>query len=231
MQFNPADPFPLLSSLAQPSATYQEMLAHSAAADAWLGLQIEKIESELSVNGCRMSANLASGEKQQLWIGLAPTSLQTPYPEIRDLIERLDLKSGSVIADLGAAYGRMGFVIGKCYPELSFIGYEYVGERVQEFKRCASKFKFPNVKLIHVDLSSPNFQPQAADVYFIYDYGSPKAIRKTLYDLQRIAKQRPITVIGRGRASRDAIEQEHPWLSQVETPEHFPRYSLYRSCK
>ncbi len=212
MMFNPADPFPLVKI----SLSYQDIQAHSAAADAWLGFEVEKTEAALAQTGCRLRAprikTEASGEKQQLWLGLAPTSLQTPYSEIRDLIERLNLKPGSVICDLGAAYGRMGFVVGKCYPSFSFIGYEYVGERVQEFKRCAARFKFPNVKMVHADLSSLNFQPQAADVYFLYDYGSPKSIRKTLYDLQRFAKTKSFSVVIRGINVHEQVQSSHSWL-------------------
>ena len=36
-------------------------------------------------------------------------------------------------------------------------------------------------------MSSPSFEPAKASYYFIYDYGKPSAIEKTLYDLKRIA--------------------------------------------
>jgi precorrin-6B methylase 2 len=225
MEFNPAEPFPLV----KPTTPYQDVLAHSAAVDSWLGFEIQKIESDLAQAGCRLRASEASGEKQQLWLGLAPTSLQTPYSEIRELIERLALKSGSVISDLGAAYGRMGFVVGKCFPQFSFIGYEYVGERVQEFKRCSSRFKFPNVKMIHADLSAPSFQPQASDVFFIYDYGTPKAIRKTLYDLQRLAKTKNFSVVIRGLAVHEEVQNSHPWLVRSSASPSNSKSSIFHS--
>jgi hypothetical protein len=79
------------------------------------------------------------------------------------------------------------------------------------------------------DLSDLAFRPLAAEFYFIYDYGTPRAISKTLEDLRVIAQRQAITVVGRGRSSRDAIEREQPWLSQVMKPEHHGHYSIYRS--
>lgn len=216
MRFNPADPFPLSLSAIE---TYQDLQMHSCEADRWLGLNIEKIEADLQASGCRLRAQQASGEHQQLWIGLAPKSLLTPYVEIRRTLEALQLPKGSVIADLGAAYGRMGFVIGRYFPELKFIGYEYVGERVREFRRCASRFGFKNIEMHHVDLCSPQFKIDEADVYFIYDYGTPKAISKTLHDLRRISASREIHVIVRGNACHQIVETNHSWLSRkVDAP-------------
>jgi precorrin-6B methylase 2 len=232
MQFHPKDPFSL-GPLGKLNPTYQEILSHSTAVDAWLGFEIEKIEAQLAQAGCRLRANEASGEKQQLWLGLAPTSLQTPYTEIRDLIERLQLKSGSVLCDLGAAYGRMGFVVGQIYPQHSFIGYEYVGEyvgeRVNEFRRCASRFQFSNVKMVHADLSSSQFRPEPADVYFIYDYGSPKAIRKTLYDLQRQAKTKKFSVVIRGLAVHEEVLNSHAWLVRSTNSPQNSKSSIFHS--
>ncbi len=78
--------------------------------------------------------------------------------------------------------------------------------------------------------SHPDFKPDAADFFFIYDYGTRPAVQKTLEDLREIARSRPITVVGRGRLSRDAIERQHPWLSQVCPPRHFKNYSIYSSA-
>jgi hypothetical protein len=86
------------------------------------------------------------------------------------------------------------------------------------------------VTLECADLADPAFKPRLADFYFIYDFGSRPAIAKTLADLSLVARQGPITVVGRGRASRDEVERRHPWLSEVVEPEHLPRYSIYRSA-
>jgi len=90
--------------------------------------------------------------------------------------------------------------------------------------------KNTSVRLEHADLSSREFSPIEADFYFIYDYGTPKAIEKTLHDLRKMAQIRPITVIGRGRLCRDSIERRHPWLGEVVKPDHIGHSSIYRSA-
>jgi precorrin-6B methylase 2 len=225
MLINPASPFPVVDE----NFTYHQAQAHSAEVDSWLGLEIEKIELELNEKGCRKRAPNAEGDKQELWIGLATKSLLTPYTEIRFLLNQLNPQEGSTVVDLGAAYGRMGFVIGRHFPKVKFVGYEFVGERVKEGQRCLDKFKYPFIELKHADLSAPDFSPTAAEYYFIYDFGNPKVIEKTLHDLRRIAQKKSITVIGRGRSSRDLIERHHPWLSDVVKPLHLGHSSIYRS--
>jgi hypothetical protein len=227
LNFDPSEPFPNLEAS---GSSYSAAQSHSQLVDSWLGLQTELTEKQLSESGCRLRAPNSSGDYQVLWIGLARKSLLTPYSEIRNLLQQLCLKPGETVVDLGAGYGRMGFVINRHYPDINFIGYEYVGERVREGERCLKKLANPDIKLIHADLSASDFAPASAQYYFIYDYGSTKAIEKTLHDLRRIAKKNPITVVGRGRSSRDTIERNHPWLSGVINPLHGPHYSIYKSA-
>lgn len=217
IRFDPTDPFPLV---APESHSYAEAQEHSALVDAWLGFTVDAIESDL----------VRPEGDRNYWIGLAPRALQTPYTELRYLLELLKLEPGETIVDLGAGYGRMAFVVGRHAPEVRFIGYEVVPERVREAKRCLARLEDSNTEIVEADLASTEFRPHEADVYFLYDYGSRSAIEKTLADLREIAAKRSITVVGRGRASRDAIERGEPWLSQVVAPEHHPHFSIYRSA-
>jgi hypothetical protein len=201
-------------------------MRYSAAVDAWLGFDIVEIEKRIH----ERLGNSKLGDAQEYWVGLNIQSLLTPYTEIRDLLDRLGLKAGEKIIDLGAGYGRIGFVIGHYYPETDFVGYEAVEERVTETQRCLASLRYPRVRMEIADLSDPGFKPEAADYYFIYDYGTRPAVEKTLEDLKAIARTRKITVVGRGRLSRDAIERHHPWLSQVQSPQHFKNYSIYFSA-
>jgi hypothetical protein len=219
--FDPADPFPLLPPALRVYALEQ---AHSAQVDAWLGLEVERIERELVEAG-----RATDGREEQNWVGLPSHSLLTPYTEIRELLSRLAPRPGSMLVDLGAAYGRMAFVAAGHFPELRFTGYELVPERIREGLRCLRLRGAKGVELLEQDLMDPRFHPIEADYYFLYDFGSRAAIAKTLEDLRSIARRRPITVVGRGRASRDEIERKHPWLSEVVEPEHLPRYSVYRT--
>lgn len=219
MEFDPLDPFPLvpLDSLDNDAAR-----RHAVAVDAWLGFELEAVEAGIP-------RTLSRRTGQELWQHIPIQTMLTPYVELRALLAHLALAAGGVVVDLGAAYGRMGFVIGRHHPELSFTGYEYVLDRVLEGRRCLARLGLTNVSLEVGDLTSPVFRPRAADVYFIYDYGTHRAIEKTLTDLRKIAARRGIVVVGRGRAIRDAIERQHPWLSQVVPPEHRKTFSIYRS--
>jgi hypothetical protein len=68
------------------------------------------------------------------------------------------------------------------------------------------------------------------DVFFIYDLsGRMSDTEVILQKLRERAKSGSLTVVGRGRATRDAIERSHPWLSGVHEPRHFGNFSFYRS--
>jgi hypothetical protein len=219
MNFDPHDPYPLLEEGAY---TYEEAKEHAAAVDRWLGLRASDVEAELEERPQKPN--------EQLWAGLAMQTLQTPYLEIRTLLAMLDPKPGQTVVDLGAAYGRIGLVLGAHYPEVKFLGYELVAGRVYEARRLLGGRKCDQALMIETDLARRDFRPQPAEFYFLYDFGQRDAIEKILGDLRGLAAEgRAVTVVGRGRASRDAIERRHPWLSGVAAPAHFTNYSIYRS--
>ncbi len=230
--FQPANPFPLLPDLEARSIS--EMRAHSGSVDKWLGLRTLEIERTLAIAEHRLrSPRDSSGETQELWLGLDVQALLTPYVELRWLFERFHLRPGQTVVDLGAAYGRMGFVLARHHRGVRFIGYEYVGERVEETRRCFNAFAvdaYSRRELVmeHADLASETFRPADADLYFIHDYGNLKAIEKTLYDLRRIARTRTLSLVGRGRHCRYLIDARHPWL--VAEPQNSERaFTIYRS--
>jgi hypothetical protein len=214
--FDATAPFPLFS---EGSYSHAEARAHAAEVDAWLGLRCELVEE-------RLRQAKKPGGAHEHWIGLGVQSLQTPYTELRLLLERLAPPPGSLLVDLGAGYGRLGLVLAAHFPEVRFIGYEAVAERIAEARTCPLPFARPG--LVEADLSDPGFAPAEADYYFIYDFGSREAVEKTLGDLRTIARKRPITVVGRGRRTRDLIERGQPWLASVVPPQHFAHYSIYR---
>lgn len=65
--------------------------------------------------------------------------------------------------------------------------------------------------------------------FFIYDFGSREDIQIVLTRLQDLARVQQTVVLARGGRSRELIDREHPWLSQVQKPKHFARFSIYRS--
>ena len=226
LPFSAALPFPAIDPSSRQSG---EIFAHSAACDRWLGFQIAKIEDHLAEVGCRSRAPQASGEKQLIWIGLDPQLLQTPYTEIAWLLQRINPHAGQTVVDLGAAYGRMGFVLHRLHSEVNFLGFEYVGERVQEGRRALAKFGATRARLEHVDLASHDFKPPIANFYFLYDFGSPKAIEKILYDLRNLSLTKNFVLIVRGRHARYIIDRNHSWLANAFPGEPEARVSIYRS--
>jgi hypothetical protein len=227
LQFDASDPFPLIP---EGQYSYQEEQDHSAQVDAWLGLETEKIEKEIQSKRFEDEMGVAIKNHEQLWVGLPTEALLTPYTEIRRILDLLKPKPNTRLIDLGSGYGRIGFVIGRHYSEVDFVGYEYVQKRVEESKRCLARWNYARVAVEAVDLAEPDFMPAPADFYFLYDFGSKRTIEKVLQDLRSVARERPIAVIGRGRSVRDLIELGHPWLSSVHAPTHFKHYSLYRSA-
>lgn len=213
--FDPEDPFPLLALAPE---HYPLAKRHAALADEWLGLRVSETEASLR----------DPSDGQQRWLGHDPAIFLTPYVELRAWLEELGPAAGDRIVDLGAGYGRLGFVMARHFPQCHFLGFELVPERVSEGTSALARFGAQG-KLLVADLSDPSWRPPAAEIYFLYDYGTKAAIAKTLADLRELSQTKGIQVVGRGRAVRDLVEREHPWLGSVHLPRHHAHYSLYRS--
>lgn len=211
LAFNPHDPFPLIEP------DYPAEKQHSAAVDEWLGLPVKRVEGSLT----------KADDGQQRWIGFHPSVFLTPYTELRRFLAEIAPAPGETVVDLGAGYGRLGFVLARHYPEVHYHGLELVPERVKEGVAALTRFGATHARLDCADLAAAS--PPPAKFYFIYDYGARAAISKTLADLRAIAAARGIVVVGRGRSVRDLVEREHPWLGAVVDPVHRAHYSIYRS--
>lgn len=216
MNFDPQDPYPLI-----PQYTYAQAKAHAGLADQWLGFKCQEIENKIFTASRRKAAE----KEQELWIGLDVQSLQTTYLEFRTMLQALPLKAEDLVVDLGCAYARLAHVMKAHYPQCRYLGYEIVPERVIEAQRVLETSFPQSIQLL--DLNSQ--PPVSAEYYFLYDYGSNSAISKTLADLKEISKSKKIQVVARGRASRFLIHRDHPWLSEVQDPQHFETFSIYRS--
>ena len=217
-----SNPFP---SVPEGSISYRDTKIHAQEVDLWLGLNTEETEAGLARLG-------ALDPKHRLWASHPVQTILTPYIELQWMLNRLRPVCGSCVVELGAGYGRMGFVIARHFPEVTYLGYEIVQERSAEFEKAFGKFDptaIERVKILRADLSDPAFSLPSAAYYFMYDYGHLSAIKKTLEDLKAISRTRPIAVVGRGRATRDQIERAEPWLSQVIAPENCGNFSIYRS--
>lgn len=206
----------------------------SALIDRELGFTIDDIEYTLikRAQALAQSSDVYSLGKvlhqgHQTWVGLDPQVLQTPYAELLEICQHLKLTKDSHLIDLGAGYGRLGFVLQQVSPQAQFTGYEYVKERVVEGNRVLQLHECHQAVLIEQDLSQENFVLPRSEHYFIYDFGFPEQIRKMLKQLELIGAQNKIMVAARGKGIRSQIHHEHFWLGGAFTPLHFENYSIY----
>lgn len=207
-------------------ASYPDLKFESAKIDEALGFEIARVEAEIT----RIHSGELAQEKSRTWVGLDPATLQTPYHDLKLMLEKLSLMAGECVVDLGAGYGRMGIVMAKHFPENAFLGIEKEVLRVQEGNRIYTSLGLKNADLRAEDLLSHEFILPESSHFFLYDFSSNVSdVEWILEKLKARAKEHAIQVIGRGRLARDQIERHHPWLSQVIEPRHFGRYSLYQS--
>lgn len=215
--FDESNPYPLLSFDAY---SYQEAKDHAVLVDDWLGFECERAEALVRAR---------TGNEAQNWGHLSSQAFQTPYVELRGILDLLKPQPGETLIDLGAAYGRLGFVMAAHYPETHFLGFEVEEARVVEAYRVMKRQGLPNAQVKVADLVDPTFSLPVADYYFIFDYGHEKDVRQTLENLRQVARHNPIQVVARGRLSRALIHNENPWLASVYQPMHFAHFSIYRS--
>lgn len=211
---------------------------HAGMIDKILGFRVKYIE-EMLVYSARGFDPEGSHETWgpklhqgvQTWVGLDLQTLQTPYSEILRILQLLKIKPYQHIVDLGAAYGRMGVVIGGLYIKNSFTGFEYVKSRVEEGNRVFKELGLARCELIDQDLAHADFTVPEADIYFIYDYGQVEHIDRTLIQLAAVSEKRPIKVVVRGKFTKRIIQDRHTWLDlqyEGKLEELFTIYSAYR---
>jgi hypothetical protein len=115
LKFSLQYPFPLVAS----GVDYESQKSHAAEVDMWLGFRTDEIERGL----------LKKEAGRELWIGKSVQTFSTPYTELRQMLEEIKPKAGDTVVDLGAGYGRMAHVLARHFPNVKFVGYEFVRER------------------------------------------------------------------------------------------------------
>jgi precorrin-6B methylase 2 len=210
---------------------------HANLVDRILGLRIKYTEEMLVAQargfdpeGSHETWGPLLHQGVQTWVGLDLQTLQTPYSECLRILQLLKLRPYQHVVDLGAAYGRMGIVIGGLFIKNSFTGYEFVSSRVEEGNRIYKELGFEKCQLITQDLFHKDFELPEADVYFIYDYGQVEHIDHTLKQIEDIAQKRPVQVVVRGKFTNQIIAHRHQWLDlkyEGKLEEFFSIYTAY----
>ena len=202
--------------------------------DHFFGYQISDIEADLlneakslRPQGSMVNFSEALYQGHEVWIGLDPQVLNTPYVELVQLCRMLRPSQNEMVVDLGAGYGRLGLVLHSFFPETKFVGFELVESRVEEGRRILEKWKCKNAQLLCQDLMDEDFKLPVAQYYFIYDFGKVSHIRRILEKLEKYADHSHFKVIARGKGVRSIIEHEHKWLTTLNDVHHEQNYSIY----
>lgn len=211
---------------------------HALMVDKILGVRVKYIEEMLVADargfdpeGSHETWGPTMHKGVQTWVGLELQTLQTPYSEIYRILQLLKMRPYQHVVDLGAAYGRMGIVMGGLFIKNLFTGFEFVKARVDEGNRVYRELGFSRSKLVEADLAAPDFELPEADVYFIYDYGQVEHINRTLLQIQVVSEKRPVKVVVRGKFTRRIIADRHEWLElhyEGKLEELFSIYTAYK---
>lgn len=205
---------------------YETLKVHAEEMDRWLGYNLEEVEAGVRAE----TPNLPDRE---YWTGKPVQTFSTPYLDIYHSLKSAGTTSHDVVVDLGCGYGRVGAVLALKFPGTHFIGIEAIAGRLSEAERVLKQFsKSLSMKLYHRDLR--NFRLNEAEVmgkkptlFFVYDFGSREDFEFMFESLREYARETSITVIARGGRSRDFIQKSEHWLSTVNPPKHFARFSVY----
>lgn len=81
------------------------------------------------------------------------------------LRNKMKPQPGQTVMDLGSGFGALGMLIGLFYPEVKFIGYEILPERVDEANRAALANGFTNVEFRTANLAELPALPIADHIY------------------------------------------------------------------
>jgi hypothetical protein len=193
---------------------------HARAVDVWLGFDIAGAETRVRTGG---TATLRA--ELETWTHLNPQIFLTSYLELRAILDRLNLKAGDHVVDLGCGYARMPFVLNAHHPGVAFTGIEAVPQRVDESQRVMKLHQVAGA-IGCVDLCSPDFKLPQATVYFLYDFGTESDLRHFLEQwASRLLDWKPKIVL-RGARVRHLVKTEWPWIWH-QASEHLENLSIF----
>lgn len=167
----------------------------------------------------------------QLWYGLGDQLLQTPYSEIYEFCSILKDENIKSIIDFGSGYGRVGIVASTFFPQLNFLGYEMVSERVAESLKLFERFKLNSFRVLNNDITDNSFFVETSDIYFIYDFSEPEHITELLKKIELSQENQNYFIVARGKAVRSIIQYKFKYLHQLYSPYHSENFSIYSSFK
>lgn len=217
--------------MAQSTKQLLEKNYPSESIDESLGFSVPKIEKELLIEvGHFKSVSKNKVYTSETWIGLEPEMLQTPYWEILEFYKILSQFNPHSFVDLGAGYSRLGVVLNLLQEDFHYTGYELVQKRVEESIRVFKANNFKNYEISQKDLMKDLNIPDA-DVYFIYDFSSPKEQVEILNLFSKKMYRDKFFLVARGHGIRSLIQNKYKEFYACHGVIHKDNYSIYSSYK
>lgn len=155
--------------------------------------------------------------------------VQSSYNTIIMALNFLRLPQNARLTDLGSGYGRVGLVITLLRPDIKFIGYEFVSNRVDLANSAVKKLGIEKQLFYHQDLSSPEFKIPDAEVYYLFDPFTQETYTHVIAQLNQVAAQRKIMIVTKGNAREQftAINEKKNWSAPQVL--NYANFCLFRS--
>ncbi len=148
---------------------------------------------------------------------------QTHYSLLIDIFNYLRPPGKKSLVDIGSGFGRVGFFLNLCFPELKYLGLELVEERVDCANKIAEKNNFYNCKFMTQDLSDKEYVLPKADFYYFYDPLSEENLKKVILDLELQHKHNASHFMIIALSGYDDLLLEYlksqPWLQVIRSIE------------
>lgn len=195
--------------------------------DKKLGLNPFKVESGLK--GFSPQGEKRKMSQSRSWVGESSHVFQTPYSELYEMVKVLQNYKTDSFVDLGAGYGRMAIALEVLCPKSSFVGFEFIQERVEEGNRVLKNLGVKNKQLVTQDILQDDFIIPMSDVYFIYDFSDPEYLKIILNKLSNKLASDKFFIIAKGRAIRSLIHNKYREFFALYGAYHEENWSLYSS--
>lgn len=177
--------------------------------DRILGLNERMVKSELFGKNLKLLYR-----NEDIYLELDPEDLFTPYRVLSDISQKLHLKEGAQLVDLGSGLGRVGIVLGLLNPKLKFLGIELMQERHKQALKAAKKLQLSHrIRFNCSDLSRTQIPP--ADYYYLFNPFSYLTLKRVYQELYRNAETNIIHVLMAQVGRPPRMVKRHPWLKQV----------------
>lgn len=169
-------------------------------------------DRELSVPEAQMNSS------ERLYIG-SGVGVQSGYSNLLLAFHSLNLEKDAKVIDLGSGYGRVGLVFSILNPELGFIGYEFVKNRVDVSNKATSFLNLEKGLSYKVqDLADRSFDLPIANVYYLYDPFTEDTYKYIIKKIIAIGQKQKVSVVTKGNA-RDwffKVAKEESWKEPIE---------------